>query len=253
MARLAGKVALITGAASNPGIGYATAHSFAREGAKVVATDIDRANLEHCQTSLMTVSDQILTWRQDVTSRQDWIETVERILNQWGRIDILVNNAGVVILKSIDELTEEDFERQMRINMTSVFLGTKQVISTMREHGGGAIVNLSSVAGLVGAPGVSAYSSSKAAVHLFTKNVAIECAKHNIRCNSVHPGSIHTNIQKTVFKDIPEQFELINSQIPLGHMGTPEDVAASILFLASDEAKYITGAELVVDGGLAAQ
>lgn len=253
MPRLAGKVALITGAASNPGLGYATALRFAQEGAKLVITDIEEKGLQACKAEVEKLGGEAVCWRQDVTSEQEWKDTIDRTMDQWGRLDVLVNNAGIAVLRPIDTMTLQEFEKQMNVNMTSVFMGTKSAIAAMKKNGGGSIVNMSSVAGLVGIPGVSAYAASKAGVRLFSKTVAIECAKDNIRCNSVHPGVIYTNIQKDALRDNPEQYDIINASIPVGKMGEPEDIANCVLFLASDEAKYITGAEFVVDGGLTAQ
>lgn len=253
MSRLTGKVCLVTGAASNPGLGYATALLFAQEGARLVVTDIDEAGLEACEASLREAGGEVVTWRQDVTSESGWSETMAKIHDHYGRLDVLVNNAGIAVLKPLEEFTLADYERQMSVNMTSVFLGTQAAVASMRKSGGGSIVNMSSVAGLVGVPGVSAYGASKGGVRLFTKTVALECAKDNIRCNTVHPGIIDTNMQQVALRDNPEQYEILNESVPVGRMGRPEEVARCVLFLASDESSYVTGTELVVDGGLTAQ
>lgn len=252
MSRLKGKVALITGAGSNPGLGYASAIRFAEEGAKLCISDINEESLKLCESALRGLGAEVIAFYQDVTSEQGWTEAISTIIDEFGTLDILVNNAGIAIQKPIEDLTLADYERQMSVNMTSVFLGTKAAIPVMRKNGGGSIVNISSVAGLVGIPGVSAYSTSKGGVRLFSKTIAIECAKDQIRCNSVHPGIIETNIQKGSKRDNPEQYEAIKASVPLGSIGDPLDVANCVLFLASDESRYVTGAELVVDGGLTA-
>ena len=253
MARLNNKVALITGAASNPGLGYATAERFAREGARLALTDIDEQGLARCAEEMRALGAEVISWRQDVSAEADWVDTYKRIDDHYGRLDVLVNNAGIAILRTIDELTLQEYQRQMDINMTGVFLGTKLALPLLRNSGGGSIINMSSVCGLVGVPGTAAYTASKAGVHVFCKTVAMECAKDNIRCNSVHPGLIWTNIQKASLEDNPEQYDILCNSVPLGRLGKAEEVASCVLFLASDDASYVTGTELVVDGGLIAQ
>lgn len=249
---LSGKVALITGAGSNPGLGYSTAVRFAEEGAKLVISDIDEESLRLCEAAVRDIGAEVIAFYQDVASESGWAEAMDKAIARFGRLDILVNNAGIAIQKPVEELTLADYDRQMSVNMTSVFLGTKAAIPHMRRGGGGSIVNISSVAGLVGIPGVSAYATSKGGVRIFSKAIAIECAKDQIRCNSVHPGIIETNIQKGSLKDNPEQYEAIKAAVPLGCMGEPRDIANCVLFLASNESKYVTGSEFVVDGGLTA-
>lgn len=254
MGRVEGKVALITGAGSSPGLGAATAARLAEEGATVFLTDIDEEGARARAEEIRAAGGKAHARRQDVTSEAEWDEVVEAILRAEGRIDILVNNAGIAVLRMIDVMTPREFARQMEVNMTSVYLGTRRVVAEMRKAGnGGAIVNLSSVAGLVGIPGVSAYAASKAGVRLFTKSIAMETARDNIRINSVHPGMILTNMQKVALQDNPEQYDIIAASIPMGRMGEPLDIANCVLFLASDEARYVTGAEFVVDGGMTAQ
>ncbi len=253
MARLEGKVCLVTGAASNPGLGYATVQLFAREGAKLVISDIDEAGLAACADAAREAGAEVLAFRQDVTSEEGWDNAVDRALEQFGRLDVLVNNAGIAVLKPLEEFSLQDYERQMAVNMTSVFLGSRAAARAMRKTGGGSIVNMSSVAGLVGVPGVSAYAASKGGVRLFSKTIAIEYARQNIRCNSVHPGLIDTNMQQVAQRDNPGQYDVLNESVPVGRMGRPEEVAQCVLFLASDDSSYVTGTELVVDGGLVAQ
>ncbi|HET8613651.1 MAG TPA: glucose 1-dehydrogenase [Sphingomonas sp.] len=251
MGRVAGKIALVTGAGSEGGLGAATAVRLAEEGATVYLTDIDEAGVE---ARAAEIGDRARAMTQDVTSEEEWEKIVSAIVAAEGRIDILVNNAGIAVLRPLDQMTPAEFTRQMDVNMTSVYLGTRRVVAEMRRRErGGAIVNLSSVAGMVGIPGVSAYAASKAGVRLFSKAIAMETARENIRVNSVHPGMIWTNMQKVAIADNPEQYDIITAAIPMGRMGEPVDIANCILFLASEEARYITGAEFVVDGGMIAQ
>jgi NAD(P)-dependent dehydrogenase (short-subunit alcohol dehydrogenase family) len=254
MARVEGKIALVTGAGSEGGLGAATAARLAEEGATVFLTDIDGDGAEARAAEIRAQGGKATAMLQDVTSEQGWDDIVGKIVSANGRLDILVNNAGIAVLRMIQDMTAEEYARQMEVNMTSVFLGTRRAVAEMRRVGeGGAIVNLSSVAGLVGIPGVSAYAASKAGVRLFSKSIAMETAKENIRVNSVHPGMIWTSMQKVAIKDNPEQYDILTAGIPMGRMGEPVDIANCILFLASDEARYITGAEFVVDGGMTTQ
>jgi NAD(P)-dependent dehydrogenase (short-subunit alcohol dehydrogenase family) len=254
MARVEGKIALVTGAGSEGGLGAATAARLAEEGATVFLTDIDGDGAEARAAEIRAQGGKATAMHQDVTSEQGWDDIVGKIVAANGRLDILVNNAGIAVLRMIQDMTAEEYARQMEVNMTSVFLGTRRAVAEMRRVGeGGAIVNLSSVAGLVGIPGVSAYAASKAGVRLFSKSIAMETAKENIRVNSVHPGMIWTSMQKVAIKDNPEQYDILTAGIPMGRMGEPVDIANCILFLASEEARYITGAEFVVDGGMTTQ
>ena len=251
MGRVAGKVALVTGAGSEGGLGAATALRLAEEGAKVYLTDVDEAGV---QARAAEIGRGTVGLRQDVTVPAEWTALVDRIVAEAGGLDILVNNAGIAVLRMIEDLTAEEYLRQMDINMTSGFYGMKTGVAAMRKAGrGGSIINMSSVAGLVGIPGVSGYAASKAGLRLFGKGIAMETAKDGIRVNSVHPGMILTGMQTVALKDNPEQFEILTKGIPMGKMGDPSDIANCVLFLASDEARYITGAEFVVDGGLTAQ
>ncbi len=252
--RLQGKIALITGAASVPGLGSATAERFAEEGAKVFLTDIDEGGAEAVAKSIRVKGGKAYAAHHDVVSEADWDRVMTWVKDEAGRLDILVNNAGVAVLRMIDAMTSTEWLRQNDINLNSVFYGTQRAVKEMRRVGdGGSIINLSSIAGSVGVPGCGAYSASKGGVRLFTKSVALECAKDRIRINSVHPGMIMTNMQTVALKDNPEQFDIIKAAIPMGAFGDPIDIANMNLFLASDEARYITGAEFVVDGGLIAQ
>lgn len=251
--RVEGMIALVTGAGSMPGLGSATALRFAQEGATVYLTDVDAGSVEARAAEIRDAGYKARAMRQDVTSEQAWDDIVGAIVAAEGRLDILVNNAGIAVLRMIEDLTPAEYARQMEVNMTSVYLGTRRAVAEMRRTGGGSIVNLSSVAGLIGVPGTSAYAASKAGVRLFSKAIALETARDNIRVNSVHPGMIMTKMQEVAIRDNPEQYDILTAGIPMGKMGDPIDIANCILFLASDEARYITGAEFVVDGGMTAQ
>ena len=188
-----------------------------------------------------------------MTREADWREAVETAVHSYGKLDVLVNNAGIVLRTGIEDTSEEDWDRLMAVNAKGVFLGTKHAIPAMRRAGGGSIVNISSTAGLVGSPyGSAAYTASKGAVRLFTKVTAVQHAKDNIRCNSVHPGPIDTPMLQESLADPARQEDLLQ-RTPLGRIGTPDDIAYGVLYLASEEASFVTGSELVIDGGRTAQ
>ena len=190
MGRLEGKVALVTGAGSNPGLGHTTAHRLAEEGAKPVVTDIDVAGANACAEEIKAAGGEALAMKQDVTSEDDWERTMAAMEDAFGGVDIVVNNAGIAVLIPIEEMTLEQWNRQIEVNLTSVFLGCKAAIAAMKNRGGGSIINLSSVAGLVGLQRCVAYGAAKGGVRLMSKSVAVEAAQYNIRCNSVHPPPI---------------------------------------------------------------
>jgi NAD(P)-dependent dehydrogenase (short-subunit alcohol dehydrogenase family) len=251
--RVAGKVALVTGGASDPGLGRTTAITLAREGAAVVVTDVDAAGAEKTAADIRNAGGKSLALAHDVTSESRWREVIASVVSGYGKLDVLVNNAGIAVLKPMAELTLADFNRQIEVNLASVFLGCKYAMAQMRANGGGSIINLSSIAGLVGIPTGGAYCASKGGVRLLTKCVALEGAGDGIRCNSVHPGFIWTNMQAAALQGRTQQaIDPAAARIPLGRMGQPEDVANCILYLASDESSYVTGAELTVDAGLTA-
>ncbi|MGB2154290.1 MAG: SDR family NAD(P)-dependent oxidoreductase [Porticoccaceae bacterium] len=253
MSRLLNKVAIITGAASNPGLGYASAVRFAEEGAKLVITDIDMEGLATAEKNLVALGAEVLAMEQNVVDEDRWQEVIDATVERFGGLDILVNNAGIALLRPISEYTTADYDLQMDVNIRSVFFGCRKALPAMIASGGGSIVNMSSVAGLRGLPGVSVYGIAKAGVQNLSKTVAMEHAADGIRCNSVHPGLIDTNIQNDARRDNYEEFVKIGESVPWGRMGLPEEVANCVLFLASDEANYVTGTELVVDGGLMAK
>ena len=189
----------------------------------------------------------------DVSKEKDWIAIIDTAVTRFGKLDILINNAGITIRKSIEDTSEEDWDRIMAINAKGVFLGTKHSIPVMRQAGGGSIVNISSTAGLTGSLYTGAsYTATKGAVRLFTKVTAIQHAKDHIRCNSVHPGLVESPMTEGLLADAANR-EMRTQRIPLGRIGTLEDIAYGVLFLASDEASFMTGSELVIDGGQTAQ
>ena len=249
MPKLDGKIAWVTGAGT--GIGEAASLALAEEGATIVLTGRRKEPLE---VLAKRIGGKAAVEAADLTKASAVDGVVARIVAKFSRLDILVNNAGIAVLRRIDALEPADWQRQIDVNLTSVYLGCRAALAQMRLQGeGGAIVNLSSVAGLVGVPGAPAYAASKGGVRLLTKAVALECAAERIRVNSVHPGVIWTEMQQVAIRDNPSQYDVINASIPMGRMGEPDDIAAMICFLSSDAAKYITGAEFVVDGGLTAQ
>ena len=251
MGRLDGRVALISGAAK--GQGAAEARLFAREGASVVLSDILDAEGEKVAEEIRAIGGSGLYIHLDATREVEWHEAVQRTVASYGKLDILINNAGIVIRSGIEETSEADWDRVMAVNAKSAFLGTKHAIPAMRQAGGGAIVNVSSTGGLAASATLGApYSASKAAVHLLTKTTALQHAKDNIRCNSVHPGPIATEMLEAITSN-PELLAEYRRRIPLGRLGEAGEVAAAVLFLASDDASFITGTELVIDGGMLAQ
>ena len=254
MARLTDKVTLITGGASVPGLGSATAKRFAEEGAVVYLTDIDLQGAEVVAADIRRSGGHATALRQDVTSQSDWDRVVGEIIAAHGRLDVLVNNAGIAVLRMMDVVTSDEWARQLEVNLSSVFYGTHRAVREMRRVGqGGSIINLSSIAGQVGVRGCAAYSASKGGVRAFTKSVALEVAPERIRVNTIHPGMILTNMQKVALQDNSEQYAVVTAAIPMGYMGDPLDIANCALFLACEESRYITGTELTVDGGFTAQ
>jgi NAD(P)-dependent dehydrogenase (short-subunit alcohol dehydrogenase family) len=251
MGRLDGKVALISGGAR--GQGATEAKLFMREGAKVVLGDVLDTEGRKLEADIRDAGGEAIYVHLNVTHEADWRAAVDTAERQYGKLNILVNNAGILIRKSIEETTEDDWDRIMAVNAKGVFLGTKHAIPAMRRAGGGSIINISSTAGLVGSPyGSSAYTATKGAVRLFTKATAIQYAKDKIRCNSVHPGPIDTDMIRDTLSDPVLRDERLD-RIPLRRIGRPEDVAYGVLYLASDEASFVTGSELVIDGGATAQ
>jgi len=251
MARLTGKVALISGGAR--GQGAAEARLFAQEGARVVFGDILDAEGKRVEEEIRAQGGEATYVHLDVTRAQDWRRAVQTAESQYGKLDVLVNNAGIVIRGSIEETSGSTWDRIVAINMKGVFLGTKHVIPPMRRAGGGSIINISSGAGIAPAPGTSAaYAATKGGVRLFTKATAVQHAKDRIRCNSVHPGPIDTPMVRGPQTD-PARIAELTGRVPLGRLGTAEEIAFGVLYLASDESSFVTGSELVIDGGRTAQ
>ena len=248
--RLEGKVALISGGAR--GMGAVEARLFAKEGAKVVIGDVLEEEGSQTAQEINNAGGQAHFARLDVTSEENWQEIVTQTTARYGGLDILVNNAGIYRILPLEQTPLSVWERIMQVNVAGVFLGTKVAIPEMRKRGGGSIINISSTAGLVGGANSSAYQASKGAVRIFTKSTAIEYAKEGIRANSVHPGVIDTDMIAELLSDPAVRQERLDA-IPLRRIGTAEDVAYAVLYLASDESSYVTGAELVIDGGKTAQ
>ena len=248
MARLDGKIAIITGAAQ--GMGAEHARRFVAEGAKVVFTDI---NVDGGKALEAKLGENSLFVRQDVASEADWTSVVSQAENRFGPVNVLVNNAGIIgPAKPAAELDEADFLKVIAINQTAVFLGIKHAIPSMLKAGGGSIVSISSISGIVaiyGTPNV-AYAASKFAVRGITKQVAIEYGRQGIRANSVHPGYVRTPMMTAALDD--EQIKIASGSVPIGRVGEVGDVSNLVVFLASDESSFVTGAEHIIDGGLTA-
>lgn len=253
MGQVDGKVALVTGGAS--GIGEACALTLAREGARVVITDIDDARGKALTAK---IGGGAIYLNQDVVSEPRWIEVVAEIEKQCGKLDVLVSNAGIGIATPILDMTLEDWQRQQAINLDGVFLSIKHCVPAMRRVGGGSVILMSSLAGLRGAPGLAAYSATKGGVRLLAKSVALELAGEKIRVNSMHPGIIATPIwgkiptgARGMGHNAPvDPHERAKLAVPLGFAGEAQDIANGVLWLASDASRYVTGMEMVIDGGM---
>jgi len=249
--RLENKVALISGGAR--GMGAAEARMFAREGAKVVIGDVLDAEGTRVAAEIAESGGDALFVHLDVTHEEDWRSAIGAATSSFSKLDILVNNAGIWRRGRVEDTTVEDWDMILDVNAKGVFLGTKLAIPEMRKAGGGSIINISSTAGLVGGPRSSAYTASKGAVRLFTKATAVQYAQEGIRANSIHPGPIDTPMIQQVWHGEEQSREAALARTPLGRIGTPDDIAYGVLFLASDESSFMTGSELVIDGGSTAQ
>lgn len=254
MRRLTDKTALVTGAAS--GIGRAVAERLAAEGARVALCDIDRA---HGAAAAEAIGDAALFVELDVAAEPSWQAAMAAVTDAFGGIDIVVNSAGIIVLKSIEETSLDDWRRVMAVNLDGTFLGCKFAVRAMkgRDRAGGAIVNISSVSGLVGGANLAAYNASKGGVRLLTKSVALHCARkgYAIRCNSVHPSFAETPMLDDIAagaRDPDAARAAMAAQVPLGRLAEAAEVAAMVAYLASDESGFVTGAEFVIDGGLTA-
>ena len=243
--RLKGKVALITGGAR--GMGAAEARLFAAEGAKVVLGDVLDQQGKEVETDINSSGGQALFATLDVTDAANWQSVIDAAVSKFGKLNVLVNNAGILVREELEEGTEEGWNRTMDVNAKGVYFGMQYAVPHMRKAGGGSIINISSISGIVSL-GYPAYNASKGAVRLLTKNIAIQYAKENIRVNSIHPGVIKTSMMDGDTRASEDW----DRMIPLGRFAEPIEVAYGALFLASDESSYMTGSELVIDGGFTA-
>jgi NAD(P)-dependent dehydrogenase (short-subunit alcohol dehydrogenase family) len=251
MGRVEGKVALVTGAAS--GLGRATARMLAREGARVALTDIDHEGVERAAAE---IGDAALALQHDVTDEARWIAVLDETMARFGALNVLVNNAGIADNGTVEETSFARWRHVHAVDLDSVFLGCKHAIPHIAASGGGSIINISSVAGIIAGHNMAAYNSAKAGVRHLTKSVALHCARrgYNIRCNSVHPTFTDTPILDSLVSHLgkEEAHAKLARQVPLGRIGEPDDIAYGVVYLASDESRFMTGAELVLDGGISA-
>ncbi len=248
--RVEGKVALVSGGAR--GIGAATARLLAREGAAVVLADVLEEEGKATEAEISETGGRATFLKLDVTDEENWQRVIDVTVATYGKLDVVVNNAGISGRTAVEETEAETWDRVMAVNGKGVFLGTKLAIPELRKAGGGSIINISSIYGIVGSETSAAYHASKGAVRIFTKAAAIQYASEGIRVNSVHPGFVDSPMTAASHA-LPGVHDLRVGRTPLGRMGTPEDIAAGVLYLASDESSFVTGSELVIDGGMTAQ
>ncbi|MDQ6423407.1 SDR family oxidoreductase [Paenibacillus sp. LHD-117] len=242
--RLQGKVAIITGAAN--GMGAAEAKIFAKEGAKVVATDLNESKLNEIVDEIKAAGGVAVAIKQNVTSEEEWKAVVDQTVALYGKVDVLVNNAGIASVKTIENIEMSEWNAVMDVNLNGCVLGMKYCIPEMKKAGGGSVINISSIGGIVGMAGSSPYTAAKGALRALSKSAAVEYGKDKIRVNSVHPGIIVTPMTAPSMETAMPYYQAY-TQLP--YMGEPEDVAYGVVFLASDESKFMTGSELVIDGG----
>ena len=248
MGRLDNKVALISGATG--GQGSLEVQLFCDEGAKVIFGDIQDEKGKALETEVRNSGGDATYVHLDVTSESDWQKAVSKSVELYGKLDILINNAGVLLIKNLEETSESEWDFVHDVNSKGVFLGSKSAISAMKISDGGSIVNISSIAGLIGTAMAPAYGASKGAVRLLTKSIAVQYGPDGIRCNSVHPGIIKDNpMGEKVLQNSPVSNDQLLADVPLGRFGLSKEIAMGVLYLASDESRYVTGSELVIDGG----
>lgn len=251
MDRVADKIALVTGAAS--GIGRATAEHLAAEGARVALTDL---NVSGAESAAAEIGGSAIALKHDVTDEASWQHVLSKTEDHFGGLQVLVNCAGIVSVGTVEETSLEDWRRVHAVDLDSVFLGCKLAVPVIARHGGGSIVNLSSISGIIAGHNLAAYNSAKAAVRHLTKSVALHCARqsYGIRCNSIHPAFVDTSMLDELMRSGSREdgIEKLARQIPLGRVGTTEDVALAVIYLASDESGFMTGSELILDGGASA-
>jgi NAD(P)-dependent dehydrogenase (short-subunit alcohol dehydrogenase family) len=254
--RLENKVALITGGGT--GIGKATAILFAEEGAKVVVTGLDQQELDDVSAAIQQAGGEALALQQDVTEEGGWDTVVSQTLKTFGQLNVLVNNAGIALIGNAEHTSLDEWEKTQAVNSTGVFLGVRAAIKAMKNNAG-SIINISSVEGIVGEPSAAAYNASKGAVRIYSKSAALYCTQqgYNIRVNSLHPGAVETPMMNGLGGGDTEVGNIIRQTLigktPIGRLAAPREMATGILFLASDDSSYMTGAELVMDGGMTAQ
>jgi len=257
MDRVKNKVAIVTGGAS--GLGKSSAILLAREGAKIVVTDIDEENGNQVVQQIKYNGGEAIYIEQDVSKENQWEMVIETTLKKFGKLHVVANAAGIGLGGTVEEVSLEDWKNLLDINLNGTFLGTQYGIKGMKETGeGGSIINFSSIQGLIGDPNLPAYNASKGGVTIFTKSAALHCAKqgYKIRVNSIHPAYIWTPMVENFLKsqgDVEEGKKQLESLHPVGHLGEPDDIGYGVVYLASDESKFMTGSELVIDGGYTAQ
>ena len=249
MRRMEGKVAIVTGASK--GMGRSHAEALALEGAKVVVADVDAVAGDATVKAIARAGGEAIYQQLDVAQEQAWKDVVRETMRRFGRPDVLVNNAGIIVYKSLLDTSLDEWNRVLSVNMTGTFLGCRELASVMKDGRGGAIVNMSSALGMVGASGVAAYQASKGAVTVFTKAAACELAPYGVRVNSVHPGLVTTPMTAHLMDD-PAAVQALLGPTLIRRVARPEEITSAVLHLVSDESSYMTGASLVVDGGYTA-
>ena len=248
--KLKGRVAVVTGGAG--GIGKEICKCLSNEGAHVIMADLSELSAANAIAEINSADNKVVYHELDVVSEQSWHTLYQYVKQRFSRLDILVNNAGIYLFKDIENTTLDDWNRVMSINATGVFLGTKLAIPLLRQNGSGSIINMSSTSGITGSPFEVAYTASKGSVRLFTKSAALYTAKDNIRINSVHPATTDTSMVEVLWESNKDLRKTVTENVPLGRLADPIEIAKAILFLASDDSSYITGTELIVDGGMTA-